>query len=197
MEIRIIGRGALAGIFAGILGFVFARIFAEPVINQAIDYESGRDSWLGARNRAAGRRVAPDGPEIFSRTIQSTVGVATGIIAFAAAMGALIAVAYLVMHGRFSVRPRNLIWMIAAFGFTGVYLLPFVKYPANPPAIGHTFTITARSQLYLVMVAGSLILLGLAVYLARRLAPRFGMVGAVVLSAIGFLVVYGVMIGLL
>ena len=197
MEIRIIGRGALAGVFAGILGFVFARIFAEPVINKAIAYESGRDSWLALLNKAAGRPAAPDGPEIFSRTIQSTVGIATGIIAFSAAMGALIAVAYLCLHGRFNVRPRNLVWMIAAFGFAGVYLLPFVKYPANPPAIGHTFTIATRAQLYLVMVASSLILLGLAVWTTRRLMPRFGMVGAVVLSAIGFLVVYGVLIGLL
>src|ERR1700760_4843049 len=197
MEIRIIGRGALAGVIAGVLGFVFARIFAEPVINQAISYESGRDHWLDLLNKAAGRPVAADGPEIFSRTIQSTIGVGTGIIAFSAAMGALIAVAYLVMHGRFSVRPRNLIWMIAAFGFTGVYLLPFVKYPANPPAIGHTFTIGVRSQLYLTMVFGSLILLGLAVFLARKLTPRLGMTGAVVLSAIAFLVVYGVLAGLL
>src|ERR1700753_3136704 len=197
MEIRVILRGALSGFMAGVLGFIFARIFAEPVINKAIDYESGRDSWLALLNKAAGRPVAPDAPEIFSRTIQSTVGVATGIIAFSAAMGALIAVAYLVLHGRFSVRPRNLVWMLAAFGFAGVYLLPFVKYPANPPAIGHTFTITTRTQLYLIMVAGSLVLLGLAVWLARRLAPRLGMVGAVVLSAIAFLVVYGVMIALL
>ncbi|HEY6498955.1 MAG TPA: CbtA family protein [Streptosporangiaceae bacterium] len=197
MEIRIIGRGALAGVVAGVLGFIFARIFAEPVINKAIDYESGRDSWLALLNKAAGRPVAPDGPEIFSRTIQSTVGVATGIIAFSAAMGALIAVAYLVLHGRFNIRPRNLVWMLAAFGFAGVYLLPFVKYPANPPAIGHTFTITTRAQLYLTMVAGSLVLLGLAVWLARRLMPRFGMTGAVVLSAVAFLVVYGALIGLL
>jgi hypothetical protein len=197
MEVRIIGRGALAGVFAGIFGFVFARIFAEPVINKAIAYESGRDSWLALLNKAAGRPIALDGPEIFSRTIQSTVGIATGIIAFSAAMGALIAVAYLCLHGRFNVRPRNLVWMIAAFGFFGVYLLPFVKYPANPPAIGHTFTIATRAQLYLVMVASSLILLGLAVWTTRRLMPRFGMVGAVVLAAIGFLVIYGVLIGLL
>jgi hypothetical protein len=197
MEIRIIGRGALAGVIAGVLGFVFARIFAEPVINQAIAYESGRDSWLALLNKAAGRPVAPDGPEIFSRTIQSTVGIASGIIAFSAAMGALVAVVYLCLHGRFNVRPRNLVWMITAFGFCGVYLLPFVKYPANPPAIGHTFTIGTRSQLYLTMVVGSLVLLGLAVYLARRLMPRFGMTGAVVLSAVAFLVVYGALIGLL
>jgi Probable cobalt transporter subunit (CbtA) len=197
MEIRIIGRGALAGVIAGVLGFIFARIFAEPVINQAINYESGRDSWLAQLNKAAGRPVVADGPEIFSRTIQSSVGIATGIIAFSAAMGALVAVAYLCLHGRFKVRPRNLVWMIAAFGFFGVYLLPFVKYPANPPAIGHPFTIATRAQLYLTMVGGSLILLGLAVFLARRLMPRFGMVGAAVMAAIAFLVVYGVLIGLL
>lgn len=197
MEIRIILRGALSGVIAGILGFAFARIFAEPVIDQAIAYESGRDDILAALNKAAGRVAAPDGPEIFSRTIQSTIGIATGIIAFSAAMGALVAVAYLVLHGRFQIRPRNLVWMIAGFGFLGVYLLPFVKYPANPPAIGHTFTITTRGQLYLSAVACSLILLGLAVYLARKLAPRFGLLGAVLVSAVAFLAVYGVVIGLL
>jgi hypothetical protein len=197
MEIRVILRGALSGFMAGVLGFIFARIFAEPVINKAIDYESGRDAALAALNHAAGRPIAPDGPEIFSRSIQSTIGIATGIIAFSTAMGALIAVAYLVMHGRFQVRPRNLVWMTVVFGFLGVYLLPFVKYPANPPAIGHSFTITTRGHLYLIMVAGSLILLGLAVWLARKLAPRFGLTGAVVLAAVAFLVVYGVLIGVL
>jgi len=197
MEIRVILRGALAGFCAGVLGFVFARIFAEPVINKAIAYESGRDAVLAQLNRAAGRPVAPDGPEIFSRTIQSTIGIATGIIAFSVAMGALVAVAYLVLHGRFNIRPRNLAWMIAGFGFLGVYLLPFVKYPANPPAIGHSFTIHTRGPLYLTMVASSLILLGLAVYLAYKLTPRLGATGAVVVSALAFLVVYSVLIGML
>ena len=197
MEIRTILRGALAGVVAGVLAFVFARVFAEPVINKAIDYESGRDDILAALNKAAGRAVAPDGPEIFSRGIQSTIGIATGLIFFSAAMGALIAVAYVVMHGRFQVRPRNLVWMIAGFGFLGVFLLPYVKYPANPPAIGHTFTITTRGHLYLTMVAASLILLGLAVLLARRLSRRFTMTTSVVLAAIAFLVGYGVLIGLL
>jgi hypothetical protein len=197
MEIRVILRGALSGFAAGVLGFIFARLFAEPVIDQAIAYESGRDAALAALNHAAGRPVAPDGPEIFSRSVQSTIGIATGIIAIATAMGALVAVAYLVLHGRFKVRPRNLAWLIAGLGFLGVYALPFVKYPANPPAIGHSFTVHTRGALYLAMVAGSLVLLGLAAWLARRLVPRFGMTGAVVLAAVTFLVAYGVLIGLL
>ena len=197
MEIRVIGRGALAGLLAGVLGFVFARIFAEPVIDKAIDYESGRDDVLKALNAAAGRAIAPDGPEIFSRTIQSTIGIASGIVAFSTAMGVLVAVGYLVLHGRFNVRPQTLAWMLAGFGFLGVYLLPFVKYPANPPAVGHSFTIDDRGHLYLTMVTVSLVLLGLAVFLCRKLLPRFGLFKAVLLSALAFLVGYGVVIGLM
>ena len=197
MEIRVIGRGALAGLIAGVLGFVFARIWAEPVIDKSIDYESGRDDILAALNRAAGRPVAPDGPEIFSRTMQSTVGIATGIIVFSVAMGAVVAVAYVVLHGRFAVRPQTLAWLVCGFGFLGVYLLPFVKYPANPPAIGHTFTIMTRGQLYLTMVVASLILLGLAVFAARRLSRRVGLYRAVLIAAAGFLVLYGVLLAVL
>jgi hypothetical protein len=197
VELRVIGRGALAGFFAGLLGFAFARLFAEPLINKAIDYESGRGEILDALNKAAGRPVEAEGPEIFSRGIQSTIGIASGIVAFSVAMGALIAVAYVVLHGRFQIRPRTLAWMIAAVGFLGVYALPFVKYPANPPAIGHDFTIRNRGALYLTMVVASLVLLGLAVYMAYKLRDRIGLTWAVVASGVAFLVVYGVLIGLL
>jgi len=57
MEIRVILRGALSGFLAGILGFTFARIFAEPYIQKAIDYESGRDDAIAANPRA--RAVRP------------------------------------------------------------------------------------------------------------------------------------------
>jgi predicted cobalt transporter CbtA len=191
MEIRVIGRGALAGLIAGILGFLFARIFAEPIIDAAIDYEAGRGEVLSAVNTALGRAVEPDGPEIFSRSIQSGIGVATGIIGFSIAMGALIAVAYLVLHGRFGVKPKVLGWAVAGFGFLGVYLLPFVKYPANPPAIGHDFTIDTRGELYLTMVAASVILLGLAVFASRKLSGKLGWPKAVGIAVIGFFVVYG------
>ncbi len=197
MEIRVILRGAFSGFVAGIFGFIFAKIFAEPQIDKAIDYESGRDTILDQLNRAAGRPIAPAGPEYFSRHIQSTVGIATGIIAFSTAMGALVAVAYLVLHGRFQIRPRTLGLLIPGFGFLGVYLVPFLKYPANPPAIGHTFTITTRGHLYLTMVAGSLVFLCLAVYLGHRLRPRFGVFNSTLMAGGAFIVVISVLIGLL
>src|SRR5258708_30355094 len=99
--------GGLSGLVAGVVGFTLAKIFAEPLVSKAIGYESGRDAILAALNQAAHRVVAPDGPEIFPRDIQSTIGIASGIIAFSVSMGALVAVAYLVLHGRFTPRPSR------------------------------------------------------------------------------------------
>jgi len=195
MEIRIILRGALSGLVAGVLGFTFAKIFAEPLVSKAVDYEYGRDAVLTALNQAAHRTAAPAETETFSRDIQSTIGVASGIIAFSVAMGALVAVAYLVLHGRFALRPSRLAWLIAGLGFLGVYLLPFIKYPANPPAIGHPFTIATRGQLYLALVGCSLFLLGVAAYLAVKLRHRVGVLPAVLIAAVSFLVAYGILIG--
>jgi hypothetical protein len=142
MEKKLILRGVLAGAIAGLLAFAFARIFAEPVINQAINYESGRDVVIAALNKAAGLPPPDEGPDIFSRTIQANVGIGVGMIAFGAAMGALFAVAYALYTGRVgNVRARTLALLVAGGGFVALYLVPFIKYPANPPSIGHPETI--------------------------------------------------------
>ena len=197
MEIRVIGRSVLAGLIAGVLGFIFSYIFAEPVVQKAIDYESARDDVLSEMNKAAGLPIQPDGPEIFSRSIQSTFGIATGIIGMSIAFAALVAVAFLILHGRYQVRPQTLVWGIAAFGFTGLFLLPYVKYPANPPAIGHTFTIQARGALYLSLVVVSVILVIAGFMLTRRFKPRFGWGRAILLAAGIVFVVYCIVIGVL
>jgi hypothetical protein len=197
MEGRVILRGVFAGFIAGVFGWIFSKIFVEPFIDKAIDYESGRDAILEQLNRLAGRPVAPDGPEIFSRSIQSTIGIASGLILFSMAMGALVAVVYLVLHGRFRIRTRTLAFLIAGGGFLAAYLLPFVKYPANPPAIGHSFTITTRGELYLTMVVCSLLFLVLAAVFGHWLSSRVGVFYASLLAAGAFLVAFSILIGLL
>jgi hypothetical protein len=197
MEIRIVWRGAISGFIAGVLGFILARIFAEPLVGKAIDYEGQRDDAIKAIAKAAGVAIDPDGPEYFSRTVQSTWGLATGIIAFSTAMGALVAVAYLVLHGRFNIRPRTLALLISGFGFVGIYLLPFCKYPANPPSIGHTFTIATRTALYLTVVVCSLVFLALGVWLATRLKVRFGVFNSTLIAAVAVIAAYGILVGLL
>ena len=175
MEKRIIWRGILAGAIGGLFAFVFARIFAEPQIQQAIDYEGGRDAAQQALDKAAGLAVEAGGSDPFSRAVQGNVGIGVALIFFGAAMGGLFAVAYALYLGRAGrVRPRALALLVAGGGFLGSYLVPFLKYPANPPAVGHAETIQLRSSFYLLMVAASVLFLVLSVWLGKRLQPRFG-----------------------
>ena len=128
----------------------------------------------------------------FSRAVQGNLGIGVALILFGAAMGALFAVAYAVCLGRSGrLRPRTLALLVAGGGFLGLFLVPFLKYPANPPAIGHEDTIRQRSGLYLLMVAASVLLLVLSAWLGKRLRPRLGtwyatlIAGAVFVAAIG------------
>ena len=198
MERKLILRGLLAGAIAGVLAFVFARIFAEPQIQAAIDYESSRDAAEHALETAAGSTMAEVHSDIFSRTLQANLGLGVGIIGLGAAMGVLFAIVYSVCLGRVgNLRPRSLSLLVAAGGFLGFYLVPFIKYPANPPSIGHSETIGARGGLYLVMVFGSILLLVVATVLGQRLKARFGSWNAALLASAGFVVVIGILMAIL
>jgi hypothetical protein len=198
MEKKLILRGLLAGAAAGLLAFLFARVFAEPQIGKAIDYESGRDAAQAALDKAAGLPAAGADPDLFSRTVQADVGIGAGMIVFGMAMGALFAVAYAVCLGRVGrLRARSLALLVAGGGFLGMYLVPFLKYPANPPAIGHEDTIRARSGLYLLMVLLSVAFLVAAAWLGRRLQPRFGNWNATLLAAGAFVVAIGAVMAIL
>lgn len=198
MEKKLIGWGALAGALAGLLAFVFAKVFAEPQIQAGADYESGREEAQHALVQAAGKAMADhDGGELFSRAVQGNLGIGAGMVLFGVAMGLLFAVVYTVCLGRVGrLRPRTLALLVAGAGLVTIYLTPFLKYPANPPGVGNADTIGVRGGLYLIMVAGSVVFLGVAVWLGRRLAPKLGTWNAavaggglfVVLSAILMLV---------
>jgi hypothetical protein len=198
MEKKLILRGLLAGAVGGLLAFVFARIFAEPLIQSAIDYETARDTAQNALSKSLGLPVGMDGPDIFSRTIQADVGLGVALILFGAAMGALFAVVYTFCLGRVgNLRPRSLALLVAGGGFLGMYGVPFLKYPANPPSIGHPDTIKDRGNLYLVMVLASILFLVLAVVLGQWLRPRFGTWNATLLAGLSFAVAIGIVMLLL
>ena len=198
MEKKLILRGVLAGAVGGLLAFVFARIFAEPQIQKAIDYESGRDAAQAALDKAAGLAVEVAHEDVFSRTVQGNVGLGVGLIFFGMALGAMFAVAYMVCLGRVgNLRPRTLALLVAGAGFLGLYLVPFIKYPANPPSIGHPETINQRTALYLVMVVASLVFMGLAVWLGQRLRNRLGNWNATLVAAGAFIVAIGIVMAIL
>src|SRR4051812_24510100 len=117
MEKRIIWRGLLAGAVGGLLAFVFGRIFAEPGIQQAVEYEEGREHAQQALDQAAGIVAEHGHDDPFSRAIQANVGIGVAMIFFGAAMGGLFAVAYAMYLGRSGrLRPRTLALLVAGGG---------------------------------------------------------------------------------
>lgn len=184
MEKRLIARGLLAGAVAAVLAFVFARLCAEPIIGRAIAYEDGR---IEAENAQG---VHEHGIELFTRGVQANAGLGFGVLLFGVAMGALFAVAFCVVYARAkSHAPQLLSVQLAAAAFIAIYLVPFVKYPPNPPAVGQSDTIGERTGWYLVMVLISVVLAVAAVWLARRLAARFGTWNGGLLAGGAYLVV--------
>ena len=178
--------GAPGWALAGLLAFVFARIFAEPVIQAAIDYEAGRGEAEAALAAAAGQPAAAEEPELFSRAIQGNIGIGVGIVVFGIAIGLFFAVAYCMAYGRTgNVRVRQLSLLVGLFGFLGTFLIPFIKYPANPPAIGNPDTIRDRGALWVLMVVVSIVVLILAVVLGQRLQARLGTWNATLVAGAG------------
>ena len=177
MEKRIIARGLLSGAIASVAAFVFARTFVEPVIDQAIAYEEAQE---------AGHE---HGVELFSRGVQANIGMGFGVLAFGVAMGALFAVAFCVVYGRVgNLSPRLLSVLLAGGMFLSLYVIPFLKYPANPPAVSLDETIRQRTLLYLMMVVLSVVLLAAAVWLGRNLKERYGAWSATLIAAAAYVV---------
>ncbi|MET8157681.1 CbtA family protein [Sphaerisporangium sp. NPDC005289] len=198
-------RGMLAGLVAAALALVFAWIFGEPQVGAAVALEGHAHAGQAghALAPAAGALPAPDlAPhahadaagdtdhgEPFSRAVQSTVGLATAVGVYGLAVGGVFALVFAFAYGRLGAfTPRVTAGLLAAAGFVAVELVPFLKYPANPPAVGDPATIGRRTALYFVFVLIAVLLAVAAVSLGRRLAPRFGNGDATVLAVVAFLV---------
>lgn len=195
MERKLILRGLLAGGVAGLVAFVFARIFAEPLMGRAIAYEEGRAQ---AEAVLAGGGHGEHGVEVVSRTVQENVGLGLGMIAFGLAMGGLFAVTYALCLGRTGrVRPRQLALSVALAGFVTLCLVPFLKYPADPPGVSSAETVRDRTGEYLALLGVSLISAVVAVAVAQCLGRRLGSWNANVLAGLGFIVVVGAVMVLL
>lgn len=201
MMVHLLVRGMLAGALAGLLVLVFAEIFGEPQVDLAIAFEersaaAGHDHAAEPAVEAADAHSHDAEEELVSRGVQSTIGLATAVIAYGAAIGGLFALAFAAAYGRIgSLGPQATAGLLALLGFVAVYLVPAIKYPANPPAVGNPDTVGLRTGLYLLMLVGSLVALGIAARLRRSLAARHGAWNGTVLAAgIYFLLVFVVML---
>jgi hypothetical protein len=147
-----------AGLLAGLLAGLFAFLVGEPVLDRAIALE---EASAGAHHE-----------EVFSRPTQK-VGLffATGL--FGVTVGGVFGIFYAFFRERLAAGSdlKRSISLAGAI-FAGAFLIPFLKYPANPPAVGDPSTISERTAAYFTLIALSLLAILLAWLAARTLRTR-------------------------
>ena len=144
MMVNLLVRGMLVGALAGLLVLLFAEIFGEPQVDLAIAFEE--QSAAAEHEHAAAPSAAEPAAghshdaeeELVSRGVQSTVGLGTAVSCLWRRHRRPVRAGLRrglrpdrhpksAGHGRSS----------GALGFVAVYLVPALKYPANPPAVGN------------------------------------------------------------
>jgi predicted cobalt transporter CbtA len=185
-------RGMLAGILAGLLCFGFLKIFGEPPVDRAIAFETQLDE-AHAHGPAMPGMAMPTEPELVSRAVQAGIGLFTGVVIYSAAFGGLFALAFALAYGRIAdFGPRATSALLAAVGIVAVYIVPTLKYPANPPSVGDAETIGIRTTLYFAMIAISLAAIIVAGMLRTRLQPRHGQWNALLISGAVYLILVAI-----
>jgi predicted cobalt transporter CbtA len=182
----------LVGILAGLLGFGFAKLFGEPQVDRAISFETQ----LERAKAQEAKGTAPDSghgmdmskgvgmdmskeeitePELVSRGVQSTIGLLTAVLVYGTAFGGLFALVFAFIHGRVgALGPRTTSALLALAGLVAIYVVPNLKYPANPPAVGESETIGYRTGLFFIMIAISIAVMIVAVAIRQQLIARHG-----------------------
>lgn len=191
--------GLLAGLLAGLATMVVAFTLGEPQVDTAIaleesgssepqpEAEEGHDHADGAAAHSHG--AEDEGTEV-SRDTQKTWGLLTGSVTVGLALGGLIALIAAATMGRLgNLRPGQSTAVIALLGFVSFALVPFLKYPATPPAVGSGDTIGDRTSLYFGFVLVSVLAMAAATYGALRLRDRIGTYAGVVAGSAVYLVV--------
>ncbi len=188
-------RGMLVGIVAGLLSFGFLKVYGEPQVDRAIAFEAQQDEAKAAADRAKGMHLSDEEEtELVSRPVQAGIGLFTAVIVYSAAFGGLFSLAFAFAYGRVprSLSPRGVSALLAATGFVAIYLVPNLKYPANPPSVGDPETIGIRTALYFSMIAISLAAMVGAVTFKRLFVPRLGEWNANLIAAACYILVVAI-----
>lgn len=183
-------RGLLLGLLAGLVAGAFAFVVGEPHVESAIAIEEAASAEApsgvasGAEAGAAhehegGTAEAAGGHDHGEEAVVSRPGqkaglfLATGL--YGLSVGGVFALVYAGLRGRVGPRSEGgLALAAAATAFLAIVLVPFLKYPANPPAVGDPDTIGDRTLLYVVMVLVGLAATAVSVASARRVSRAAG-----------------------
>ena len=150
----------LAGVVAGLVLAGINYFIAEHIIDQAIGIEI-------ENNIAVGETV--DFDELNSYRVWQKEGTFVAGAFLGLTYGAILGIVY-VFARRYlpSSDDRKKALVLAGLMCLALYIVPFIKYPANPPAVGDPETIGLRESLYTTyQLTSGLIVLGLSVLLFK------------------------------
>lgn len=135
---RCLGRGLAVGLAAGLLAGLFALVFGEPQVERALAFEGGGFN------------------EVVSRPVQR-FGLVVAVALYGASVGAIFGGVFACLRDRTQGHATNgddwgRSLKLAAALFAGLFFLPFLKYPADPPGVGDPATVGGRTAVYLATV---------------------------------------------
>lgn len=155
----------LSGVIAGLILAGVNYYVAEPFIDQAIGIE--------VDNSIASGEVV-DFDELSTYRVWQKEGTFAAGAFLGLTYGAILGIVYVISRKYLpSSDDRKKALILAAIMCLSLYVVPFIKYPANPPAVGDPETIGLRDSLYTgYQLASGLIALGVTIlmYKLRRIS---------------------------
>ena len=136
--------GALAGTIHGIVNLAIV----EPYLDQAIGIENQNLFASGEEEDTPQFRAEYNAYRDWQKSGQVLAGTILGT-----SIGALFGIVYAL--SRNSLKGKNDIqktFVLAGIIWLTMYLIPFLKYPANPPTVGDGETVVLRAILYLSLI---------------------------------------------
>ncbi|MCW2845870.1 MAG: hypothetical protein JWN22_3786 [Nocardioides sp.] len=188
-------RGLVAGLLAGFATFLVAHQVGEPQVEAAIALEeSAAHQAAPSTPGMSAHAHGSDHETVVSRGTQRTWGLLAGSLGVGVALGGLVALGSALAVGRLGrLGAAAASAVVALTGFVAVALVPFLKYPANPPGVGSAETIGVRTEYYFAFLLISVVTAAAATVVAARAWPRIGGWGAVVLGTGTYVVVVAVL----
>jgi len=137
--------GAFAGLIHGTVNFAIV----EPYLDQAIGIENQNLFLSGEEKDTPEFWVEYEGYRVWQKSGQILAGVILGT-SIGALFGIVFALSRNSLPGNNDL--KKALVLAGVMWFT-MFVIPFLKYPANPPTVGDPETVVLRSILYLSFIA--------------------------------------------
>lgn len=173
---------AMSGIFAGLILAGINMVVVEPIIDRAIEIENSKAI-------SSGENIDVEEFNLMRTWQKSGSFIAGALIGMA--FGSVVGIVYLFIRRTilFSNDRKNAL-LFSLIMCTVLFVIPFLKYSGNPPAVGNPETIYYREALYVGFLAvSSITALGLDILYCklRKIYSRLNIVTPVVyLVIMGF-----------